>query len=126
MIDQIRKELAQYGPLTVGIAQLVAGGDLSLGGDRWTLSSPSAWRIVGGGVLAFGWSDEAAEAGVAELIGLSIVAVEPQSARMTGDPAFELSDGRWIEIFSDQPMDPWVFALPSMVFVGAPADAEHV
>jgi hypothetical protein len=57
-----------------------------------------------------------------DLCGLSIVAVAPQSLRLRGDPAFELSDGRWLEIFSDQAVDPWSMQLPGLVFVGSPSD----
>jgi hypothetical protein len=41
---------------------------------------------------------------------------------MSADPAFELSDGRWLEIFSDHALDPWSMQLPNMTFVGSPSD----
>jgi len=63
-------------------------------------SAHSRLGVIKDGVLEFGWSNAAASDLVWELCGLSIVSVEPQSSRMSGDPAFELSAGRWLEIFS--------------------------
>ena len=68
-----------------------ADPSLTLHGEGWGFSSPSAWRVIRNGVLEFGWSDADAADLVWEF--LSIVSVEAQSPRMGGDPAFELSDG---------------------------------
>ncbi len=121
MIEQLRRELAPRLPLTIKEAAF-ADPTLTLAGEGWALSSPSAWRVIKGGVLEFGWSNGEASDLVWELRGLSIVSVAPQSSRMSGDPAFELSDGRWLEIFSDHPLDPWSLQLPGITFVGSPSD----
>jgi hypothetical protein len=121
MIEQLQRELAVSGPLTIKEA-VFADPTLTLAGDGWSLSTPSAWRVLKGGVLEFGWSGAEASDSIWELCGLSIVSVAPQSSRMSGDPAFELSDGRWLEIFSDHAVDPWSLRLPSMTFVGSPSD----
>lgn len=96
MIEQLQRELAVSGPLTIKEA-VFADPTLTLAGDGWSLSTPSAWRVLKGGVLEFGWSGAEASDSIWELCGLSIVSVAPQSSRMSGDPAFELSDGRWLE-----------------------------
>jgi hypothetical protein len=57
-----------------------------------------------------------------DLVGLSIVSVALRSSLMTGDPAFELSDGRWLEVFSDHAVDPWPMRLPDITVVGSPSD----
>ncbi len=87
--------------------------------------SPSAWRVIRDGVLEFGWSDEDVADLVWERCGLSIVSVESQSSRMGGGPAFGLSDGRWLEISSDHPVDPWWMRLPGITFVGSPSDPRY-
>jgi hypothetical protein len=121
MIEHLRRELGPLLPLTIKVAAYVSTS-LSLAGNGWSFASPSAWRVINGGVLDFGWSGEGAPELVRGLVGLSIVAVASQSPRMRGDPAFELSDGRWLEIFSDHPVDPWVMRLPHFTFVGSPSD----
>jgi hypothetical protein len=73
-------------------------------------------------VLVYGWSDSSASDRVWDLCGQAILAVSAQSMLMRGDPAFQLSGGEWLEVFSDHPTDPWVFRLPSMTFVGSPTD----
>ena len=121
MIEQLRLQLASHLPLKIREATF-RDPTLTLAGDGWTFSSPSAWRVIKSNVLDFGWSDTEASNLVWDLCGLSIVAVCKQSPRMSGDPAFELSDGRWLEIFSDHAVDPWSMRLPNMTFVGSPSD----
>lgn len=121
MIEHLRGELAPRFPLTIEEAAFV-DPTLTLAGHGWSFSSPSAWRVVKGGILEFGWSDAGAPDLVWDLVGLSIVSVVPQSPVMRGDPSFELSDGRWLEIFSDHAVDPWSMRLPNMTFVGSPSD----
>lgn len=121
MIEQLRREFATSGPLTIREAAFV-DPTLTLAGEGWSLSTPCAWRVLRDGVLEFGWSSTEASDSIWELCGLSILSVAPQSPRMSGDPAFELSDGRWLEIFSDHPVDPWSFRFPSITYVGSPSD----
>jgi hypothetical protein len=78
--------------------------------------------VIKGGVLDFGWSSVDTPHLVRDLVGLSIVSVASQSSIMRSDPAFELSDGRWLEIFSDHAIDPWSMQLPNVIFVGSPSD----
>jgi hypothetical protein len=121
MIEQLRSEIASMLPLVIKEAAFV-DLTLTLAGDGWALSSPSAWRVIKGGVLEIGWSHADASDLVWDLCGLSIVSVAPQSSVMRGDPAFELSDGRWLEIFSDHAVDPWSLQLLNITFVGSPSD----
>jgi hypothetical protein len=124
MIEQLREALGPLLPLKIKEAAF-ADPSLTLNGDGWGFSSPSVWRVIRDGVLEFGWSDQDAADLVWEFCGLSIVSVESQSSRMGGDPAFGLSDGRWLEIFSDHAVDPWWMSLPDMVFVGSPSDPRY-
>lgn len=121
MIEHLRRELALLFPMTIREAVFV-DPMLTLAGDGWSLSSGSAWRVTMGGVLEFGWSDPMAADRIWDLCGQAIVSVAPQSSLMAGDPAFEISNGQWLEIFSDQPTDPWSLRLPKMTFVGSPSD----
>jgi len=124
MIKQLKNELAGMLPLTVKEAAF-ADPTLTLAGDGWAFSSPSAWRVIKDSVLDFGWSNTQAADLVRGLCGLSIISVVPQSPLMGGDPAFEFSDGRWLEIFSDHAIDPWSMRLPDITFVGSPSDPEQ-
>jgi hypothetical protein len=121
MIEQLRRELSPMLPVTIKKAAFV-DPTLILRGDGWAFSSLSAWRVIKGSVLEFGWSSVDASPLVLDLVGLSIVSVASQSPIMRGDPAFELSDGRWLEIFSDHAVDPWSMQLPNITFVGSPSD----
>jgi hypothetical protein len=96
MIEELRRELAASGPLAIKEAAF-ADPALTLAGEGWSLSTPSAWRVLKAGVLEFGWSSAEVSDLIWELCGVSIVSVAPQSLRIGGDPAFELSDGRWLE-----------------------------
>lgn len=121
MIEQLKAELSPMLPLLIKEAAF-ADPTLTLAGDGWAFSSPSAWRVTRGGILEFGWSNANASDLIWDLRGLSIVSVAPQSPLMAGDPSFEISDGRWLEIFSDHAIDPWSMQLPNMTFVGSPSD----
>lgn len=125
MIEHLKYEITPLLPLQIREASFV-DPTLTLAGEGWSFSSGSAWRVITSGVLAFGWSDPAARDRVLELCGRSIVSVASQSALMGGDPAFELSDGGWLEVFSDHPTDPWSLRLPSITFVGSPSDPTQV
>jgi len=121
MIEQLRRELGPMFPVTIKEAAFV-DPTLTLAGDSGAFSSLSAWRVVKAGVLDFGWGSVDAPHLVRGLVGLSIVSIAAQSPLMSGDPAFELSDGRWLEIFSDHAADPWSMRLPNIILVGSPSD----
>ncbi|MET3806836.1 hypothetical protein ABIB25_003856 [Nakamurella sp. UYEF19] len=99
---------------------------LSIYGKNWSLNTDSSWRLVKGGVVFLGVSETQGPEALTFLEGESIIGVRPQSELVRGDPAFELTGGMWLEIFSDQGVDPWVFSLPQIVFVGSPYDPEQV
>lgn len=121
MIDALKAELASLGPLKIDAASF-ADPSLTLSGEAWSFNSPSAWRVINAGVLEFGWSSVDAPDLIWELCGLLIVSIAHQSPLMRGDPAFQLSDGRWLEIFSDHAVDPWSMRLPTKTYVGSPSD----
>ena len=121
MIEQLRSALSPMLPLKIRAASFV-DPTLDIAGDGWSLICVSAWRVTRAGVLEFGWSGKEASDRIWDLCGLSIVSVTSQSPLMRGDPAFELSSGQWLEIFSDHPVDPWWLILPTITFVGSPSD----
>lgn len=121
MIELLRTALGSRLPLKIKEAAFT-DPTLTLAGDGWSFSSPSAWRVIKDGVLEFGWSNSDASDLVWNLCGSSILSVVPQSSRMGGDPAFEISGGRWLEVFSDHAVDPWSVRLPDVTFVGSPSD----
>ena len=121
MIESLMRELATLLPLRIREASF-AEPVLTIAGDGWAFTTVSAWRVTRGGVLVYGWSHPAAADRVWDLCGQSITSVTAQSPLMGGDPAFELSGGDWLEIFSDHGTDPWTMRLPSVTFVGSPTD----
>jgi hypothetical protein len=125
VIESLKSELSSLLPLVVREASF-ADPTLTLAGDGWAFSSTSAWRVTRNGLLLYGWSDPAAPDLVWDLCGQAIMSVSAQSSLMRGDPAFQLSSGNWLEIFSDHPTDPWVLRLPSVTFVGSPTDPAWV
>jgi hypothetical protein len=52
MIEQLRRELNPMLPLIIKEATFI-DPTLMLAGDSWAFSSPSAWRVIKGGVLDF-------------------------------------------------------------------------
>lgn len=125
MIRELKYTLGPLLPLKISRVES-NDGFLNFGGDGWSFNSLAAWRVVRGGALEIGWNMDEAPELVQKLCGLSLVSVVPQSPRMGGDPAFELSDGSWVEIFSDHPIDPWLMILPGITYVGAPFDSRYV
>jgi hypothetical protein len=89
-------------------------------------NTPSAWRLVDGRrvVVANGDDGERVKE-IVKLVGLSIVAIEVQSTSVAVDPVFELSDGRRLEAFSTDTIEPWTFEFPPRkIYVASPSD-EH-
>ncbi len=125
MIGQLAGSLASLLPLTIREASYRDDIALTLAGEGWAFSTASAWRVVRDGVLAYGWSDVRAADLVWDLCWQQIVSVTAQSQAMRGDPAFRLSTGERLEIFSDHPVDPWVFRLPGITYVGSPSDPRY-
>lgn len=119
MIELVRAELAGLLPMKIREAEF-SDPALILAGDGWSFTAMCAWRVTQSGRLVFGWSHPDAADLIWELCGQSIVFVGSQSVLMPGDPAFELSQGGWLEVFADQATDPWVLRLPTRTFVGSP------
>lgn len=94
---------------------------LEIGGEEWEFRTFSTWRVIRHGVVEIAWGQsEEFLRRTQKLCGLSILSIALQSPRMSGDLAIELTDGWCVEIFSDQPVDPWVMVLPGKTFVGSP------
>jgi hypothetical protein len=124
MIEQMRTEISHLFPLLINEADY-QDPTLSLSGINWSFGTVSSWRVVRDGILVYGWSDELAPAHVQQLCGTSITSVVPQSPVMRGDPTFVLSNGGFLEIFADHPVDPWSFTVPGMTYIGSPSDPRY-
>ena len=122
MLTSLIEAVASQGPLVIS---RVVWDDpvLNLGGASWSLSCTSAWRVSTRHVVVFGcWSDSASEEAKA-LVGEAIVGVQPQSRVLGVDPVIELSSGRFLEVFSADVVEPWVFRLPQgPTFVASPSE----
>lgn len=118
MIKALIKVIVELFPLNINNASF-DGDTLTLSGESWNFSTLSAWRVLNGNEIEFACWDKNIEEQVSALNGLSIVGTQTQGAIVGTDPVFELSDGRYIEIFSTDTDEPWVMTLPSdTVFVG--------
>lgn len=103
---EIEKEL----PLTIKGA-VFESEELTIWGEDWEFYTSSPWRVVSKHGLLFGCGSAMLEEYLATLLGQSIVTAKPFGFAGI-DPQFMLSDGRLLEIFSDQHLDPWTFDLP--------------
>ncbi|WP_425861448.1 hypothetical protein [Arthrobacter sp. TWP1-1] len=122
MIDEMNELLGPLLPLKIHKVD-AHGMNLGLNGEGWGFSARSAWRVTRHGVVEIaGGQSEDFLLRMQKLCGLSILSIALQSPRMSGDLAIELTDGWWVEIFSDQPVDPWVMVIPGKTFVGSPSD----
>ena len=76
------------------------------------------------GTLAYVWSTPGVEECVADLVGLRVHEVAPQSRISNCDPVLHLSDGRCVEVFSGDPFRPWAMRIAAGTFIGAPTATE--
>lgn len=99
--EQLTEWLAERGPLLVEEARF-DDPVLRLGGRGWGLTINASWRVLAADrTFAFsGGMVEATEL-VDSLIGVSIVGCDRQGLGLRSDPTLILSDGRWVEVFSD-------------------------
>jgi hypothetical protein len=98
---------------------------LLLRGDAWSLMVASPWRIVDDRRLRRGCWDDGAAREVAALAGHGVVRLEPQGCTVQLDPLLVFSDGRRLEVFSVDDLEPWVLRLPSgPVWVPVPSRPE--
>lgn len=119
MIELMRMEVSGLLPMKIREAEFT-DPSLIITGDDWSFTAMCAWRVIQSRRLVFGWSHPDATDLIWELCGQSIISVGPQSKLMPGDPAFELSQGGWLEVFADHATDPWALRLPTRTFVGSP------
>ncbi|RRD48393.1 hypothetical protein, partial [Arachnia propionica] len=121
VVVQLADRLGEVGVLRISETAAASWG-LRLLGEAWYFSASPGWRVVNpDGTLAFAWSTPGVEDLVAGLVGLCVVEVVPQSRVTAADPALRLSDGRWLEVFSGNPLIPWTMRIGSGVFTGAPS-----
>lgn len=118
MITSLINVLISLFPLV--IKQVSWDGDtLIVTGEGWSFSTISAWRIIEGESVQFACWDRDIGKQVNSLEGLSLVAVQPQGSSIGVDPTFQLSDGRRLEVFSTDTVEPWTLKLPDgNVYVG--------
>lgn len=119
MIDQLLSHVRPLLPLKIQEAEW-NDPVLTLMGPGWSLATLSPWRVVANARLLYGWSQPDAGDLVWELCGQSIIDVGIQSPLAPVDPVLHLSGGGAIEIFSENPIDPWSIRLPDATFVGSP------
>jgi hypothetical protein len=126
VIKLIQKDARAHLPLKIRVAWFERLY-LHLHGDDWTFNSDSPWRVTEAGRMIWGYGDATAGDHINELVGSDIIAIVAQSLTLKADPVFILSDGRKLEVFSDQYLEPWVMELPGMnVFVALPSDPRYV
>ncbi len=118
MIDALLVAMNRVLPLL--IREVSWNGDaLVLNGDSWSFSTPSAWRLVADAAVAIGCWDKDVIRDLDTLRGISIVAVKSQGTSIEVDPTFVLSDGRMLEIFSTDTVEPWTMSFSDgLVYIG--------
>lgn len=118
MIARLIQSFMQLLPLL--IKSISWDGDtLTIHGDDWSFTTLSAWRISNNGSVEFACWDKEIDELLAALENLSIVEIRHQGSEVQVDPVFQLSDGRILEVFSSDTVEPWVVQHPNGdVFVG--------
>ena len=118
MIDILLQNTSNFLPLL--IEKISWDGDtLILGGDGWNFSTLSAWRIIDDSDVQVACWGKGVDGAINELVGLSIIEVGYQGISIEVDPLFKLSDGRLLEVFSTDTIEPWVMQLPDgKIYVG--------
>jgi len=118
LIDNMIQSLSSLYPLL--IKQCSWDEDaLTLVGADWNFNTLSAWRIAYEEKIQFACWDKEISDRLKELEGLSIVSLMAQGQYVQEDPVFELSDGRYLEIFSTDTVEPWAFQIPGgKIYVG--------
>ncbi|MDO5068117.1 MAG: hypothetical protein Q4D96_12620 [Propionibacteriaceae bacterium] len=80
VVLQLAERVREVGPLEIGEAVSVSGG-VRLSGEDWVFSTARGWRVLNSdGTLAYAWSTPGVGERVADLVGLSVQEVSPQSA----------------------------------------------
>lgn len=119
MINHLIQGSSNLLPLSVNSVSW-DGDTLMLIGSDWSFSTMSAWRIINAGEIQIACWDNNAEDYLKKLEGLLIVAIQPQSQYIQVDPVFELSNGKQLEIFSTDTVEPWSLQLPNgKLYIGS-------
>ena len=107
MITSLIQSFIQLLPLL--IKSISWDGDtLTIRGENWSLTTLSAWRISNKGSVEFACWDKEIDELLAALESLSIVEIRHQGSEVQVDPVFQLSDGRILEVFSTDTVEPWI------------------
>jgi hypothetical protein len=125
MILEIQQELALFAPLEIKDAGFESEY-LTLLGEEWNFHALTPWRVVEGNRIRYGHGDPDAHLHVRTLVGDAITGLRIQSDVLRTDPAFMLSDGAILEVFSDHYYEPWTMRLPTGLFVALPGDGRYV
>ena len=108
-------------PLTVG---WVAWEDptLVIRGEAWSFTTTSAWRVRVGPRFIGGCEDPTADEAIASLRGAQLTRVESASSD-GADVALVFEDGRRLEVFAANAVEPWVLRLPTPpILIPVPGD----
>lgn len=97
---------------------------LLIDGDGWSFAISCPWPVVSNTALEFGSWDREAATRIFELEHASITDARRQGAVLAVDPAFALSNGLFLELFSVDAVEPWVLRVAGRVYVASPSDAE--
>lgn len=98
---------------------------LTIGGSDWYFNTVAPWRLLSPDRLITGIYDEGFETAIQELVGLTITSCSSSRDAPQIDPCFILSNGRQLEVFSTEALDPWTMKLPQPpILVASPSDPE--
>jgi hypothetical protein len=99
---------------------------LVLTAEAFRITCTCSWRVVDGERMVAGWEDAQVPGLLHSLVSESVVGVTLQARNAPLDPAFKLSSGRIIELFSAGALEPWVLRVTgSPTFVASPTDPEQ-
>lgn len=108
--ERLLAALARSMPLRIDEATL-SGSVLKVSGQSWSCLIMCGWRLRNGDSYILGDCDFEC-LGDINLTGAVITDVKFQTCELPWDPAFQLGDGRTLELFSNLGVEPWVLKLP--------------
>jgi hypothetical protein len=108
MMEHFFKTVPTYLPLNIQAATW-ENPQFNIHGKGWYFNLVGEWRIIDSEKILVACDDKDAYSYIAKLIGLQIIGVQPLSGKPYLDPVFLLSDGTKLEVFSNQPLEPWRF-----------------
>jgi hypothetical protein len=114
LVEAVKRQ----GPLRVDRVEYV-DPTVVFAGEAWSLAITCPWRLLRGESAVIHWDDPDVGDLVWDLVGHAVTEVRWRSPGRSNDPVLLMTGGYRLEIEADTDLDPWVFRLADLVYVGS-------